>query len=353
MKSKVLATLAATVLAAPAWAQTGISFYGIADAAIVNIDNIGGLSRNSMETGYLQSSRLGLRGNKDLNSDVSAVLTLETGFNTDNGASTSSSTFFNRQAFVGLSSKSLGRLTAGRQYTTIYDQLILVASAPAFGVSGGALDGIPSTGSAASRFDNTLGGTRIDNSLKYNSPNVGNWRFDAMYGLGEVGGSSSAKQFLSVGTNYTEGPVRVGLAHQVKNCEAVTGCTATQANDSVTAIGGGYDFGGFKLSSIYTTQKNAKNLKGVDADVWHAMVQKPIGPWLLAAGYQKLNDKSTANQDATQYNLSALYSLNTDATLYLAWSSQSVSNGGKAGMALTTSDNSKQRVLAAGLRYTF
>ncbi|PUE50565.1 hypothetical protein B9Z47_02080 [Limnohabitans sp. 2KL-1] len=352
MKTSIYITAAIAALSAPAWAQSNVTIYGIADAAIASVSNIGGGSSTSMESGYLQSSRLGFRGKEDMGGGLSALFTLESGFNIATGAN-SSSVFFNRQSFMGLSSTTLGSITAGRQYTPIYDQLIFQAGAPAFGVSGGALDGIPSAGSSASRYDNTLGGTRIDNSIKYNSPRMGGWRFDVMYGYGGVNNSSSANSYKSVATGYKGGSIEFGMGYQARDCVAATGCTAVQARDEVVAIGGGYNFGAFKLASIYTSEKNGKNVKGNNADLYHAMVQVPVGAWFLSAGVQKLNDKAAANQDGTQYNFSALYSLSKATTLYGAYSQQKVINGGKAGMALVTSSDGKQNVLALGIRQVF
>lgn len=346
------ATVALPVMAQQAPATSSLTLYGIADAGLVRISNVAGSGRTAMDSGYLQSSRFGFRGTEDLGGGLRALFTLESGYNLDTGANTST-TFFNRQSFMGLSSSSLGTLTLGRQYTPIYDNLIMLSGAPAFGVSGGAVDGIPSAGSSAARFDNTLGGTRIDNSMKYTSPTMAGFKINAMAGLGEVAGSNSAGQMLSIGAAYNRGPIQSGLGYQVRKCTAAAGCNATQGDDKLFAIGGGYDFGPAKLAAVYTTEKNGRNVKGNDADVLHVMVQVPMGPWFLSAGYQQLNDKTRLNQDVQQYNLSAIYYLSKRTSLYGAFSHQKVDNGGRAGMALTTSSDSKQSVYALGVRHTF
>ena len=170
---------------------------------------------------------------------------------------------------------------------------------------------------------------------------------------GEVPGSSSAGQYLSAAVGYNAGAISSGMGYQVRKCTGVTGCTATQDDDKLFAIGGGYNFGPAKLAAVFTSEKNAKNVKGNDADVFHVMVQVPKDVWLLSAGYQQLNDKTRLNQDVRQYNLSALYFLSKRTSIYGAFSHQKVDNGGKAGMALTTSSDSKQNVFALGLRHTF
>lgn len=354
--SKLLAIAAATValpaLAQQAPATSSVTLYGIADAGLFRISNVSGTGRTAMSSGYLQSSRFGFRGSEDLGGGLRALFTLESGINLDTGAN-SSAIQFNRQAFMGLSSSALGTLTLGRQYTPIYDNLILQAGAPAFGVSGGAVDGIPSAGSSAARFDNTLGGTRIDSSMKYTSSTVGGLKINAMASLGTVGSTTTTGRTLSIGAAYNSGPLQSGLGYQVRKCAAATGCNSTLDDDQLFAIGGGYDFGPAKVSAIYTTEKNARNVKGNDADVLHVMVQVPMGAWLLAAGYQQLNDKTRLNHDVQQYNLSAIYYLSKRTSLYGAFSRQTVDNGGRAGMALTTSSNNKQSVYAVGLRHSF
>lgn len=340
-------------LAAPVTPQSSVTLYGIADAGFVRSSNIAGTSRLGLDSGYLQSSRFGFRGNEDLGGGLRALFTLENGFNVDTGAAASSTVFFNRQAFVGIASNSLGTLTAGRQYTPGYDNLILLAGAPAFGVSGGAVDGVGVPGSTIARFDNTLGGTRIDNSVKYTSPTVSGFRGNAMLGFGEVAGASSAGRLASLGAAYNNGPLSVGTSYLTRNCTGTAGCTATQANNKVFALGAGYDFGPAKLAAIYTNEKNGKLVKNSNADVFHVMVQVPVGALLLSAGLQRLNDKSTLNEDVTQFNLSAVYALSKRTSLYGAYSNQKVDNGGKASMALGTSSNGRQNIAAIGMRHVF
>ncbi|MFZ2386591.1 MAG: porin, partial [Polaromonas sp.] len=334
MKKHLFAVAAAAALATPAMAQStsasSVTLYGIADVALISVSNKDGSRLNAIDSGVLQSSRFGFRGNEDLGGGLSALFVLESGFALDTGASTSAASFFNRQSFVGLSSQSAGTLTLGRQYGPIYDQLILQSGAPAFGFQAGALDGIalPTSASSVARFDNTLSGTRFDNSVKYTSPTMSGFKVNALVGLGEVAGSTSSGQTLSAGVGYNNGPVSLGLGYLTTKCKAATGCAATEDDNKLTALGGSYDLGVVKLSALYTSQKNAKNVRGNDADVLGLIAQMPLGAWTLAAGYQTLNDKSKLNQDVKQFNLGALYSLSKRTTAYALYSAQKVDNGG-------------------------
>lgn len=348
---------ATTALALPAIASSAskstVTVYGIADAGYVRISNVKGNSRQGIDSGWLQPSRFGLRGSEDLGSGLHAIFTLESGFNIDNGANTSSTAFFNRQAFVGLSSKNLGSLTLGRQYTLIFDNLVPISGSPAFGFSGGAVDGLALPGSSAGRFDNTLGGTRIDNSLKYTSANFSGLQFNAMKGFGEVAGSSSSKQLWAVGAKYKQGPFYAGLSYQIEKCPEQGGCPEFKDDKNLFALGGSYDFKFGKIAAIFTRENNAKNIKNTDGDTAQVIAQIPVGNWLLTSGYQVINDKSILNQDVKQYNFSVLNYLSKSTSIYGVFSSQKVSNGGKASMAMTNSDNHKQNVFAMGIRHTF
>ncbi|MBB2920002.1 putative porin [Cupriavidus alkaliphilus] len=70
--------------------------------------------------GGLSASRWGLRGVEDLGSGNQALFVLESGFQWDTGA-LQSVPLFNRQSFIGVQNKDLGKLTFGRQYTSFFD----------------------------------------------------------------------------------------------------------------------------------------------------------------------------------------------------------------------------------------
>ena len=356
MKKHFLA-LAVAAISAPVLAQnasSSLTIYGIVDAGAMRNSNNAGQSETRMTSGYLQPSRLGFRGTEDLGGGLRALFTLESGLNLTNGANSSPTIMFNRQAFVGLSSQTLGTLTLGRQYTPVYDHLIGLSGAPTFGFSGSAVDGLGAHGSTVGRFDNTIGGTRIDSAFKYASPEFSGFRVNAMWQSRPDASSAKTGQLSSVSLAYNAGALSSGLGYIARKCSSIaTGCTATADDDKLWALGAGYDFGVAKLSGIYTSQKNAKNVKDSDADVLHLMVQVPVGSWQLAAGYQRLNDKSVRDEDVRQINLSALYYLSKRTSIYGAYAHQKVDNGGKAGMAMTTSSNGKQNIFAMGIRHTF
>lgn len=333
---------------------SSVQIYGVVDMAYVYVDNVNGGRLKAVNSGRLMSSRLGFRGTEDLGRGMSAIYALESGIEADVGTMTSP-VHFNRQSWVGLRSKDWGTVTFGRQYNPLYDRLVLLSGPPTFGLVAGAVDGIAIPGSAVGRFDNTIGGSasRSDNSIKYSSPKIGGFTLSALTGFGEVIGADSAGRTTSFALTYENGPLTAALTQFRRNCAAATGCTQAQGVNKVWATGITYEFGVANVAAIYTQQRNAKNVKDADADVFSIRATVPAGNWKFLAGYQLQNDRTQVDQDVRQLNLGANYSLSKRTLFYGNYSRQRVSNGGIASMAMLNSSNSKQAQLSLGIRHSF
>nr|WP_315593505.1 porin [uncultured Cupriavidus sp.] len=132
--------IAAAVLFAcscPAWAQSGVTLYGVVDASIEYVSNVGVVPTAAngfnpgpahdvvrLNSGGLSGSRWGIRGVEDLGNGTQAVFVLENGFSGDTGTMQQSGRLFGRQAFVGLKSAQFGQLSLGRQYTSLFDGIV-------------------------------------------------------------------------------------------------------------------------------------------------------------------------------------------------------------------------------------
>lgn len=147
MKKSLLAIAAAGAFAGAAQAQSSVTVYGIIDVGYIGSNQV--LAANSIPTGQTSTSgivkstaggigsgaqstnRLGFRGTEDLGGGMSAFFTYEValGINDSNSLGSNGSTVAlngtgvanqNRQAFVGLAQKGMGRLSMGTQYTPIH-----------------------------------------------------------------------------------------------------------------------------------------------------------------------------------------------------------------------------------------
>src|SRR5690606_6110022 len=173
-----------------------------------------------MINGILNGNRWGLKGTEDLGNGTSAIFQLESGFDLGNGRSEQDGRLFGRKAIIGLTGDSWGTLTLGRQYNVADD---VVSGIDPFGTSvlqAGVVDGAFGDSPSA----------RMDNSLKYMSPDFGGFKFGIAY-AGENRKESTSTEFdpdghevantskkntsnwISMGLGFENGPVSVGASY--------------------------------------------------------------------------------------------------------------------------------------------
>lgn len=209
----LIATGLLACCAAPALAQSTVTVYGVVDAFGQYLDGQSRLGR--IQSGGLNSSRLGFRGVEDLGGGLRALFTLESGFSIDDGTLGQGGIFFGRQVFVGLQG-GWGEVTLGRQYSSIYqasNELSVFGNQPAgpsTAVIGGFGNGYePIRGATSSAPGPTVGATgngspsRVNNSIRYASPSYSGFKVSTLYGAGEVSGSTSGARLFDVALRYT------------------------------------------------------------------------------------------------------------------------------------------------------
>ncbi|GCB03576.1 porin [Ralstonia sp. SET104] len=136
MKIKSIAAASALACAGSAYAQGSVTLYGVADVSVEYTNHVGAIPSAGngfnpgpsnrifrMGSGSLSGSRWGIRGTDDLGAGLKTIFVLESGFAATTGQSQQGGRLFGRQAFVGLQSASLGQVTFGRQYTSMFDAL--------------------------------------------------------------------------------------------------------------------------------------------------------------------------------------------------------------------------------------
>lgn len=210
-RQKVKKRLIAAALAAQglsvAHAQSHVQLYGLLDAGLTYVNNQGSSPNIMEDTGIMQGNRWGLRGSEDLGGGLKAVFRLENGFDLNSGKLGQGGREFGRQAYVGLNSASFGQITFGRQYDFMHDDLIVntavVQATTAYGYH--FLDA------------DRVAGERLDNTVKYLTPNLAGLRLGALYGFsnvaGSFGGTAGAPRAISFGASYKHGPLALGAAY--------------------------------------------------------------------------------------------------------------------------------------------
>ncbi len=359
-KALILGTLLATTSGLVA-AQSNVTIYGTTDVGFVNERGGVGGSINKLTSGVASASRLGFRGTEDLGGGLSAIYTLEMGVRVDSGEIDSAGTIFNRQAFVGLKSTTLGTLTLGRQYIPLFTTLAGVADPFAGGYAGSAKNLMPSAGAL----------TRNSNNIVYASPNFDGFSGDFSYSLGEQGNSSSAGRQIGASFGYSKDALNVRLAYANRNNDtAAVGATPAVSRDTGrnTLLAANYNFGVAKVYGAYSIAKglnsatlpNANNPYGgvkptasTDSTDFLIGVAVPFGPSTFLASYIRKDDKTKFNQDASQFGVGYTYAMSKRTWIYTSYAAISNKNGAGYTVGNSFEAGSGDKALNFGLRHNF
>lgn len=285
-----LSGLLFAVFAAQVYAQDSVTLYGVIDEGLNYTSNSGGHAAWQLASGYAQGSRWGMTGAEDLGSGLKAIFTLENGFDASSGASLQAGRIFGRQAFVGLADHAFGSLTLGRQYDSVVDYL---APTTANGNWGGSLLSHPYDN------DNTDNSFRVNNSVKYASPDISGLQFGGTYSFSNDTGFANNRQY-SMGGQYENGGLLVAVAYLLADNPGMTAGGAIATDDAnflserLRIFGGGvnYTFGSATLGFVYTNT-NVDQPSALDTSVYVGSITLPNGAVLTALKFQnfELNGK--------------------------------------------------------------
>ena len=367
MKKALAAIAVLGAFSAPACAQSAVTIYGIADASIVRDSGGTAGSVTRVNSGAAAMSRLGFRGNEDLGSGLSAMFVLETGFRLDTGVQDVAGTLFNRQAYVGLKSASIGALTIGRQYTPYYTTLSQVMDPFAAGYAGSAKNLFPASGV----------NVRTSNTVMFATPAMSGFSAELAYAFGEQSGSNSAGGQLGAALAYTNGKLNARIAHNRRNNDitAATGAASTppvpaadRPSGRNTLIAANYSFGMVRAHAGIGIDKgpgsaplaNTTNPYGgiapsasTDGRDYLLGASATIGTNTLMASYMRKDDRTVRSQDADQWGIGFVHSLSKRTSLYAAYAN--IDN--KRGAGYTVGNNADvgtgDTSFNLGLRHNF
>lgn len=311
-----------------AGAQSSVTLYGVLDSAFESI-NAGAGNVSRIESGVVAGSRFGLRGSEDIGGGASTIFTLESGTNIDTGAAGQGGLLFGRQAFVGIKG-GFGQITAGRHYSVLHTTLAT------YSLGGGMV-----WGNAANYFrDGTV--LRTDNSIRYESPVLGGLKFRAMYGAGEVAGSSSLNAVLSGSFEYSNEALTAGAGYLSRKT------TATNTN-TYTVVGAAYDFKVTKLGFLYQVQRDdLPTATSAKSDFFEISAVTPLGgQGSLILSYGEAKGKARPNTDARAISARYDYQLSPRTRLYTGISR--ISNGSAASYTINSASNAGPTLTAAGV----
>lgn len=379
--SLVLAAVLASIGAGSVLAQSGnsVELYGVADAYIgsksvyqytgydttVQQFIASKTSQAVVDSGGLSESRIGIRVREDLGNGLQAFVNVEQPLNLDTGASAGVA----RASVVGLQSANLGRFSIGRQASSYHDlhtdfdvqaddrfsainglplsaaAMVQVAAFRTCEAEGAACTGNFGAGGTKSVFNDTIAvingngyaartgafvgyQKRLNNSLRYDSPDFGGFSASATVGGDRRGVGAKADVSAAFNVRYVNGPLALGFGYQQDRERAQiirlpgsnTPVGIAPAGSSVkltnTMIAGSYDFGVARVNAGFNVAKyNLANVRNQKEAFIGAVV--PMGAVTLVGQFARSEGNSL--NAASSFAGEAQYALSKRSTVYAAF----------------------------------
>lgn len=341
MQKKIIALAVAAIASTGAFAQSNVTIYGNMDAGfrtlsgthkdgnqVYTVGSSTATTYNGIDSSNNTSSLIGFRGEESLGNGMKARFTAEYSLFVDGAAAaqTSGTTGMEtggfRQSFVGLTG-NFGSVSLGRMYTPFF---LAAKTIDPFGSVGVAsMAAIHPTGVASV--------ARSSSSINYTSPNINGFTLGAQYGMGERTINSAVNPATSsLKAVYANGPLLVGAAYL-----RLSDATAFGQHIYSTAIGGTYAFAPLKLHVLYNSLRSSGMAADIDNGDWLLGLTIPMGMGTIKAAYNRGNDKTIANQDASHVGLGYQYNLSKRTNMYVQYGH--VSNNQDGAYSMTSGTN--------------
>jgi predicted porin len=348
MKKSLIALAALSTIAGAASAQTSVTVYGNVDLNFGNSAGANGVKNSAMGESGLSSSRIGFKGVEDLGGGLKAEFQLESRLDATTGklgsntttstftgttatiggtvtgtqaytpagtvASTTTNTVFNREAWVGLSSATLGSIRIGTSDIT-------------------GAQGLDSTVGQAGNFSDASSnlGTDVAKVVRYTTPTFAG--FSAQVGYANADATttteSTAGRLTSVYGQYEAGKLGIYAGTVEKKIDG-------SYNQKETTYGAKYDFG-FAAVGAYRSVRNAATaaLSASAGDFTQTIysVSAPVavlGAGVTAHGVYYKNEYDIATSgDLDGYKLALSKAFSKRTTGYVAYVDQSDKKAGQ------------------------
>ncbi|MDE1182315.1 porin [Paraburkholderia sp.] len=233
--------------------RSGVALYGSVDMGI-NYQSVGGTSRWQTQSGGEWTSKFGFFGREDLGGGLKAEFNLESGFLANSGAVQETTSFFNREAWVGLNSDQYGRVRFGKQIGTGLPLFVDVFGTVGTNSVATWLGAAVVQTAKGIGYNSDLGAgatqlaARVNNAVTYQSPSFAGVSTELMYAPSNVAGQSPTAAAQGALLQWYNGTTYVaGSFNQVWGANG----TSTVRND-LYGLGVVYDSGKIVLSGAFT-----------------------------------------------------------------------------------------------------
>ncbi|MGJ7918534.1 porin [Massilia sp. LXY-6] len=353
--------LASALGAGSAHAQAQVTVYGLIDAALAHTNNVDAAGHSMTKMPSLSGSlpsRIGFRGTEDLGGGLSAVFTLESGFNPDTGVQGQGGRIFGRQAWVGLNGR-WGTLQLGRILNMTY---LATAKSDVLGPNLFSINSI----------DLYLPNARSDNAIGYlgrfDGLSVGaTWSFgrdasaaggpSATGCPGEVPGNARACRQYTALLGYDAGPYGINTTYDKMygNTGAANGLTSSANYDRRVTVNGYAMFGQTKLGGGVVARRTAAVSGVTESRLYYLGVSLPVTGQLTLDTQLARKDVRNSADDTNMFVARLTYAMSKRSAVYAGLGR--MDNRGGAAVALdaggTTAPGKAQNGVMAGLRHAF
>lgn len=342
-KSTIAGILLASLAGAAQAQQSNVTIYGMLDAGIVNASHSGtaNSSVTGVGTGILSASHIGFLSRENLGGGLTAGAQIEAQVNIDDGSQGKSSStgaanpVFGRGANVFLESKTLGKVTLGRQENAAWRTYSSMDSTRHSNIGGNPIflsDGSSFGGTATSKvgLNRYTGGPFVSNALRYDSPVFTGFNVAVSRTFGGVPGDLDAGSSNQIMLRYdNNGPVFGALGYY-------------RAYDTSGDAWGGNNYAGLGLrvtkDLAFTgnywrlENPNGGGAANTKFDLYSVGARYVVTPRLAASvGYYQLKDKIDGANGADLQSVILRYDVSKRTQFYTALSG--VNNKGTSGFA--------------------
>lgn len=336
------------------------------DAGYTYTDNQAGGSEIDFQSGMQSPNLIGVSGSYAIDDKLSLIFNLENQFSLEDGK-TIGDGIFSRQAWLGLDT-AYGKLTFGKQYEFMFESLSQnrlghkLSAVSLHQMQQGPFDNFILPGPIPGvpdifhlDFNRISGAWRVDDSLKYVSPEFKGFTAGLMYGgdgvdyAGSKGNKSETKT-SSAGINYKGSNLRANAAYT--KSEDFLGLGSDIEN---YGAGLAWDFGKHTFDAIYTKTKNLTN-KG-EIDVYGVGLNNALAKQVsMYTNFQYMDgNKELKNRNAKQLGTTVLYHYSPNIDFYssLVYQDASGDGGAQARIAAiaASSNDDSQLIARVGVRF--
>lgn len=301
-----LVAAAAVAGSTAAWADQTLTFYGIIDMGLVKADV--GTTPGAMLPGYNSNaetytlkagntSRLGIRAQRDFDSDRYARFQVEHRFALDTGGASNTNVFWLGRSVVAVGSKKWGEVYAGREYSPAYT--VALNADPTY------WSYVSQTGSVYTYANYTPVASTIEasnirwaNAVGYKSPTLS--------GL-------SAEVATALGEGQRRRSTAANLQYKLGAAWAAAGWDQLNSTTNLRLVAAGYDFGVVFPKASYSKARGGIN-GDAKAYTLSAAVPLPFGRTFLSYGSIK---PAASGTDASMVGAGLQYDLDKETLLYV------------------------------------